>query len=175
MVLALSGRNVLRRVTFVSQHRQSKVRSVRFLASEKTHLHSLALPLPKSASTFGNPECQKCVFRRLAQKLRKTFHVFLVLLSADGKRLPKEERHMASQGTAVHIGASFACAVHSSAGCACLQRECKDKLKFVQLILRYYFNSFLKSIMANNSSNILFEYKSKTSGKNFNFPICFAS
>ena len=43
---------------------------------------------------------------------------------ADGMRLPKEERHIETPDTAGDGGGRFACAVFSSAGCACLQGEC---------------------------------------------------
>ena len=70
--------------------RRIKVRFVHSPASGGVHLCSLASPFPKSASTFGSPKSgpkrnEKMLFRRLAQKRRKTCCVFLVLLNADGK------------------------------------------------------------------------------------------
>jgi len=41
-----------------------------------------------------------------------------------GKRLPKEEMYIETTDTSVDDGGNVACAVFSSAGCACLQRKC---------------------------------------------------
>jgi hypothetical protein len=49
-----------------------------------------------------------------------------------GKRLPREERYIASQGTADDGGGSFACAVNTKAACGLLQWKCSVLHQFVR-------------------------------------------